>query len=224
MLKPDELNKLSHWKIDIAAIRTDLTVTKGDIISVKIELLNQESGGICADCTAVCECTIDVAIVCCDDDIVIPLPTQFGMYFPYVTDGGVWNTGIVVSNIGSLLPWTAATVAPAAMEATFILTDVNGDKFTYTKTDFTASNFAFDLGSILDEFDGAPAVGPMWLEVQTNFLVDGYCYIENGIFGLGTVARQWSSLLQIYEQYSTALGLPTDFEGGLDPDDIENPF
>ncbi|MDD5724328.1 MAG: hypothetical protein PHY29_11420 [Syntrophales bacterium] len=211
----DELNKLSHWWIDVQPIRTDPAVIQaGQKISLKVELLNQESGGICSDCTAVCECTIDLAVVCCDS-ISIPVPTQFGMYFPYVTDGGAWNTGIVVTNIGSLLPWAEATVAPADMEATLILTDKTGAKFTYVKDDFTTTNWGFDLGALLPEFDGTPAAGPMWLEVQTNYLVDGYCYIENGVFGLGTDARQWSSLLQIYQQYAEAFGLPTDFTGGL---------
>ena len=202
----DVAEKRHQWWIDIPGMRIDRNVLHdGELISVKVELLAAGSGGICADCDAVCECIVDVAVVCCD---IIPLPERFGMYFPYVTDGGDWNTGIVVTNIGSMLPWAEATVAPADMEATLILTDVNGDQYTYTKDDFTTSNWAFDLGTLLPEFSGTPADGPMWLEVRTNFLVDGYSYIENGIYGLGTQPRQWCSLLQIYEQYADLYGLP----------------
>jgi hypothetical protein len=214
-------DKESHWWIDIPVMRIDREeIAKGALISVKIELLNQESGGICSECASVCECIIDVAYVCCEDDIALPMPTNFGMYFPYVVDSGSWHTGIVVANIGSMMPWDAADVAAENMEATLILTDENGVKYTYAKTDFTTTNWAFNLGSLLAEFDGTPADGPMWLEVQTNFLVDGYSYIENGVYGLGTQARQWSSLLEIYKQYADILGMPTNFGDTISEDDF----
>jgi hypothetical protein len=61
----DELSKLSRWWIDIPEIRIDPTVLhNGEKISVKIETLDQSTGGICPDCVATCECTIDVAKVC----------------------------------------------------------------------------------------------------------------------------------------------------------------
>lgn len=96
----DELDKLSHWWIDIPPIRIDRTVLhNGETISVKIELLNQASGGICAACTSVCDCTIAVAKVCCyavsgSSKLTFP-------YFTSITAGNWWN-GIVILNKSSV--------------------------------------------------------------------------------------------------------------------------
>ena len=174
----DAINKLSHWWIDIAPIRIDPNVLHaGELISVKIELLNQESGGICAECTSVCECIVDVAIVCCLDG------AHYSMYFPYVlTQNATWSTGIVVTNLSS-------SIAIADMEATFTLTDGTGTEFTYTKTDFETKVWAFGLDSELSNFSGTPAPGAAWLKVETNFSVDGWQFMTDGVFGAGTLPR-----------------------------------
>ena len=213
----DETNKRHQWVIDIPTLRIDRHVLhNGEIISVKVELLAEGTGGICADCDAVCECIIDVAIVCCDD-IVIPLPERFGMYFPYVTWQGSWSTGVVVTNISSIIPYAPMVVAAEDMEVTFVLHDVNGDQFTYFKDDFTTTSWAFSMGALVPEFDGTPAAGPAWLEVQTNFAVDGYSYIANGNFGLGTLPRQWSSIIELMKQYLEAFGVTIDDLIGMTP-------
>lgn len=175
----DELAKLSHWWIDIAPIRIDPNVlNSNELISVKIELMNQASGGICADCTAVCECVIDVAKVCCDEVELLRC-----MYFPYVvTQDATWGTGIVVTNLDS-------DVDIADMEATFTLTDSAGDVFTYTKTDFDTKVWPFMLDTELPNFSGTPAPGPAWLKVETNFYLDGYHFMTDGVFGAGTLPR-----------------------------------
>lgn len=174
----DAIDKLSHWWIDIAPIRIDPNVLHaGELISVKIELLNQESGGICADCTSVCECIVDVAIVCCADG------AHYSMYFPYVlTQDASWFTGIVVTNLGS-------SVEIADMSATFTLTDGTGTEFTYTKSDFETKVWAFNLDTELSNFSGTPAPGAAWLKVGTNFSVDGYEFLTDGVFGAGTLPR-----------------------------------
>ncbi len=110
-------------------------------------------------------------------------PGSDSMYFPYVlTDSGAWFTGIVVTNLGT-------SVTADDMEATLTITDSTGTMFTYTKSDFTTTVWAVILDNIIGEFSGTPAAGPAWLNVTTNFNVDGYSYLSNGDFGAGTLAR-----------------------------------
>lgn len=113
--------------------------------------------------------------------------TPFCMYFPYVLTGSSpWQTGIVVSNVGS-------DVAPSDMEVLFTLTDSTGTQFTYTKDDFTAVVYPTFLDTMLTEFSGTPAAGPAWLKVQGNFVIDGYSFLTNSIFGAGTLPRPLES-------------------------------
>lgn len=218
----DDVTEKRHvWWIDIPGMRIDRNVlNNGELIEVKIELLAAGTGGICADCDAVCECIVKVAIVCCDGEIDIPLPEKFGMYFPYVTWQGAWTTGIVITNISSIIPYAQMVVAPADMEVEFVLHDVNGDQFTYKKEDFTTASWAFNMGTLVPEFSGTPANGPAWLEVRTNFLVDGYSYIQNGVFGLGTLPRQWSSIIEMMKQYLEYFGVSIDDLIGMTPINI----
>lgn len=175
----DILSNLSHWWIDIPEIRLTLDIAKCDKVSVKIELLSERVGGICAECEPVCECIIDVAKACCDCGVV----PEDCMYFPYVLTGSMpWMTGLVVTNLSS--------GAIADMEATFTLTDDNGDVFTYTKTDFDTKVWAFNLDGVLADWGWAPLPGAAWLKVKTNFLVDGYEFLCDGVFGAGTLPRQ----------------------------------
>lgn len=176
----DVTEKRHEWWIDIPGLRIDRNVLHdGELISVKIELLAAGSGGICADCDAVCECIIDVAIVCCEEVAVSTC-----MYFPYVLPGDrAWGTGIAVTNISD--------VAIADMVATFTLTDKRGAEFTYTKSDFTSKVWSAYLNDILADFEGTgtPATGAAWLKVSTNFGVDGYEFLTDGVFGAGTLPR-----------------------------------
>jgi hypothetical protein len=179
-IKPVDVTEKRHeWWIDIPGMRIDRNVLHDDeLISVKIELLAAGTGGICADCDAVCECIINVANVCCEDPEV-----SYSMYFPYVvTQNATWSTGIVVTNLSS-------SVAIADMEATFRLTDWEGNEFTYTKTDFDAKVWAFGLDTELPNFSGTPAPGSAWLKVETNFNTDGWQFMTDGFFGAGTLPR-----------------------------------
>ena len=178
VVKKDDGN---FWWINIPRIRVDPNVLhNGETISVRIELLSA-TRGICPSCDAICECVFDIAIVCCDSTI------SKCIFFPYVLPGDAnWNTGIVVSNTGT-------SVLPADMVATFTLTDYTGAKFTYVKSDFTTVVWSTYLNSILADFSGMPAAGPAYLMVSTNFGVDGYEFLDDGIFGAGTLPRQPSS-------------------------------
>lgn len=105
----DETNKLSYWRIHVPQIRIDPAVLKaGEIISVKVELLNQLTGGICAKCVAVCECTVIVAKACCS--------ATNSCTFPYFTSltaatpANNWWNGIAITNTG-VLPGTATLYA-----------------------------------------------------------------------------------------------------------------
>ena len=107
------------------------------------------------------------------------------MYFPYVTNMGSWDTGIVVTNLSS--PLNAGDIA--AMEATFTLTDYTGEAFTYTKTNFTTGIYVNTLTGLISEAGWVPASGAAWLSVESNFNVDGYSFLTDGTFGAGTLPR-----------------------------------
>ena len=169
------------WWFDMPAMRYDVDdATRGARVNVKIELLTAESG-ICGDWKVICECIVDLGVWCPERD--------YGcMYFPYVLPGATaWHTGIVVTNLTS---GTSYAVAPADMVATFTLTDKTGAQFTYVKDDFTNVVWSTWLNDILAEFDGTPATGPGWLKVKTNFEVDGYEFLTDGVFGAGTLPRR----------------------------------
>jgi hypothetical protein len=109
--------------------------------------------------------------------------TPYCMYFPYVLTGSTpWQTGVVISNVGS-------DVGPSDMEVIFTLTDSTGAQFTYTKDDFTSVVYTNFLDTMLDDFSDTPAAGPAWLKVQGNFVIDGYSFLTNGTFGAGTLPR-----------------------------------
>ena len=175
----DEDDSLHTWWIDIPAMVYDIDeITPGDVVQVKIELLNEIIGGICAECVSVCECTVEVGTLCCEEEEI-----SYSMYFPYVvTQNDTWGTGIVVTNLSS-------SVSIDDMQATFTLTDWEDNTFTYTKTDFDAKVWAFMLDDQLPNFSGTPAVGSAWLKVSTNFSVDGYQFMTDGVFGAGTLPR-----------------------------------
>ena len=170
------------WWFDMPAMRYDVDdATRGARVNVKIELMTAESG-ICADWKVICECIVDLGVWCPER------PAHDSMYFPYVLPGDTaWHTGIVVTNLSS---GTSYAVAPADMVATFTLTDKTGAQFTYEKSDFTTVVWSTWLNDILAEFDGTPATGSGWLKVDTNFEVDGYEFLTDGIFGAGTLPRK----------------------------------
>lgn len=108
------------------------------------------------------------------------------MYFPYViSDTAPWKTGIVVTNLAP------ESIPADQMEVTFILTDKNGDTYEETvgPNVLTEVIWASNLDAAIASFGWAPAAGSCWLEVITNFPVDGWCYHSNDVFGAGTLPR-----------------------------------
>jgi len=172
----DEAFSLSYWWLDIPQMLKDFSeINPGEELQIKVELLWDAGAGICASCKTICECIFTLGIF--GDDVRT-------MYFPYVfTDISPWQTGLVVTNLD------AVTTPIANMEATFTLMDSTGKKFTYKKTDFQASVWPFMLDSIVANFDGTPKAGAGWLKVDTNFKVDGYQFVTDGVYGAGTLPR-----------------------------------
>lgn len=163
----DELNKLARWVINIPPIRVDPKVVKAnDKISVRIETLDLNTGGICADCVVSCECVIDVAIVC---------PTGLSAstcLFPYFTS-------VTAANDAAFQPWWngIAITNTSAYDGTAKLTVTQQDGKTGT---FTTP--VIKAGSIfVRALENIPFVGtglgglPVWIKVDTTFpSMDGF--------------------------------------------------
>ena len=189
-ITPDDvLNKLSRWWIVIPMIKLDTSVLHdGEMISVKIETLDQNTGGICAACVATCECTIEVARVC--------PPRTMGSFcrFPYFTsttsatpDQPWWN-GIAIVNTSS-----------QAGTATLSVFQQDGKTGTYTTPQIPAkSMYVKPLDQI--PFTGSGLGGlPLYLEVASTFpALDGFAIIANTDTGesMGYLCRKFTFLLE----------------------------
>jgi hypothetical protein len=179
----DETAKTSRWWVNIPEIRIDPAVlNKGEKISVKIETLDQSTGGICADCVATCECVVDVAYVC-------PSTTSSSScIFPYFTsttapnDTQLYWNGIAITNTGS----TSGT-------ATLTVKQQDGATGTYTTPSIAA-------GSIwVKSLDQVPFTGsglgnlPIWIKVTSTFgSMDGFAIIADTSTGesMGYLCRK----------------------------------
>jgi len=180
----DETNKLSYWKIDVPPIRIDPTVLHNcEIISVKIELLDQSTGGICADCVAVCECVIDVAKVCC--------PSTGGTasclypYFSSTTEANdaqpFWN-GIVVVNTSAV-----------AGTATLTVYQQDGKVGTYTTPSIAAHSLYVQALENISFSGSGLGDKPIYINVSTTFpSMDGFAIIANTATGesMGYLCRK----------------------------------
>jgi hypothetical protein len=187
---PEGWSGYKYWQIQIPNIRIDVDEIvelglQGQAVEIKIEFIRPGTGSICqGDCQVICECTIKVATLCPDE-----VGNEAGgecVYFPYViTQYGNWATGIAISNLGNT---TAEN-----MIATFKLTDKTGKAFTYEKKDFETKCWSGVLDSMLNQGlfvgDGTPASGHAWLQIDTNFTVDGYQFVTDGVFGGSTLGR-----------------------------------
>jgi len=179
----DENLDRSYWGIDIPPmyVSSNAAAYEGKKIQVKIEILDAAGNTICASCTPICECTIDIAIIGCSSG-------TFCMTFPYVVtqigDSTGWSTGIAVANMQK------DVTSPVV---TFTITDSEGKAFTASQS-MTKTVNAWMLDDILDSWTwtpaGLPAPGPAFLKVSGNFWMDGYQFMTDGNFGAGTQPRQ----------------------------------
>jgi len=176
----DVLNKLSRWWIILPEMRVDVNVVKpNDVISVRIETLDQASGGICATCRATCVCVIDVAIMC------PTAPTSSGCIFPYFTSttagGDYWN-GIAIVNTGS-----------TAGNATLTVYQQDGATGTFTTPSIAGHGmYVAALENIGFTGTGLGAM-PIYISVSSTFSsLDGFAMIANSSTGesMGYLCRQ----------------------------------
>jgi len=179
----DITNQVSYWGIDIPAIMVTSAAKAGSKVSVKIELLDATSAGICSSCTPLCYCEIQIAVLGCEDGG----QTQC-INFPYVVTGieeaSGWSTGIAVANLDTNV------TAPVL---TFKLTDSTGAIFTAERS-FTEKVGAWMLDTALANWTWVPATAPApgaaMLQVSGNFNLDGYEFMTDGSFGAGTLPRE----------------------------------
>ena len=134
----DEANQLHMWWIDIPAMVYDLSeVTPGDVVTIKIELLNKDVAGICAECVSICECTVDVGTMGCKVEAITKC-----IYFPYVLQQEEgWYSGIAITNLGFLgAAWTPTITFIDAAGAEFVATPTyNKGTVAFLMDDVTSS-------------------------------------------------------------------------------------
>jgi len=167
----DETYKRSYWKLDVPPIRIDPNVLHNcEVISVKIELLDQSTGGICADCAAVCECIVDVAKVCCES-----VSGSASCLYPYFSSTAAatdeqpfWN-GIVVVNTSSV-----------AGTATLTIYQQDGVVGSFTTPTIAAhSMYVAALENIAFSGTGLGDL-PVYVNVTTTFpSMDGFAIVAN---------------------------------------------
>jgi hypothetical protein len=182
----DENLKRSRWWIDIPYIRIDPNVLhNGEKISVKIETLDQATGGICATCVATCECIIDVAYVCPSSPVVLTDKCLFP-YFTSTTEATpeqpYWN-GIAIINT-STTPGTA----------TLSVFQKDGATGTFTTPTIDAQSMYVEaLENIPFTGSGLGGKNPIYIKVVTTFDgMDGFAMIANTVTGesMGYLCRQ----------------------------------
>ncbi len=180
----DETDNLSRWLINIPEMRIDTSVLHNcETISVKIETLDQNTGGICAECTATCECIIQVAKVCC------ATPSSSTCLFPYFTsttapnDAQPWWNGIAIINTGS-----------SDGTATLLVTQTDGVKGEVT-VDVAAGAIYVEMLKDIEFTAAGGTLGdkPVWIQVNTTFTsMDGFAIIADSTTGesMGYLCRK----------------------------------
>ena len=181
----DVLNKLSRWWIILPEMRVDSNVLKAnDVISVRIETLDQASGGICATCRATCVCVIDVAKMCPTSDI----SGSTTCLFPYFTstsaatpDNPYWN-GIAIVNTG-------------AKTGSAVLTVYQQDGRTGTFTTPLIAGHGMYVAALENIGFSGTGLGdmPVYISVSSTFSsLDGFAMIANSVSGesMGYLCRQ----------------------------------
>jgi hypothetical protein len=197
------------WEVFLPCFWVDPNeVTPGEIAQASVRLI-MAAEGVCGDCEVVCECIVDLGIICCPATVTIPEGGCF--YFPYVIAGtqSGWFTGFVVTALEN--PLTGEIKADRTIELTLTMED--GSVYTAT-VDMDAAGvvvWAVNLNTIAWN-EGTPS-GSGTLRVETDFVSDGYEYLSNGSFGLGTLPRccLWELMPHNYD--AIVQGLTEDFLG-----------
>jgi hypothetical protein len=182
----DEANHLSRWLINIPEMRVSPCDMKAnDVIQLKIEILDQSTGGLCADCQSVCECVVDIATMCPS------LGATSTCVFPYFTSTtapddvtNYWWNGIAITNTSG----TAGT-------ATLTVTQQDGAKGAYTTPTIAAGSvWVAPLANIpFTPSTGTLGGKPCWISVSTTFpTVDGMGLMADTSTGesMGYLCRQ----------------------------------
>jgi len=171
-----EINQESKWWIDMLAMRIDPNILhNSELLSVKIELLNAESGGICATCESICECIVDIATVCCPEEEA----EANCIWFPYVMQQDeYWQTGLGL---------TASSFDGTSWTADISFTDKTGATFTDEDKTFTDGTVAIDVDAWITAKGWEPAAGPGWICIESTESIGGLEYImfmlEDMLFG-----------------------------------------
>lgn len=181
----DEINALNYWQIDIPFIRIDRTILhNGETIKVKVEFLNQDVGrGICSDCPPICEGTITVAKVCCDESSTCFFPYFTSISAPDDATGQFyWNGISIINNSG------------VAGVATFTAHEQGGGIGTFeTPLIQPGSMFVTTLDQI--QWTGTLLGGlrPIFIDVTTNMsMIDGFAMMADSSTGesMGYLCRK----------------------------------
>lgn len=179
----DVLNKLSRWWIILPEMRVD-NLQPNDKISVRIETLDQASGGICATCRATCVCVIDVAQMCPTSGDL----TGTSCLFPYFTSttaatpGNPYWNGIAIVNTSSKAGVAVLSVYQQdGMTGTFTTPSIAGHGM-YVAALENIGFFGTGLGDM-----------PVYISVSSTFeAVDGFAMIANSETGesMGYLCRK----------------------------------
>jgi hypothetical protein len=141
-----------YWWIDIKPIRVDPSLlASGATIQVKIELLDDAGTSICGGCT-ICECTIDVAQMCCST--ATPTTT---LVFPYFASNASYWRGVAIINPGV----TSGTI-------TMTLHDTAGNMATASASAPAGGMFVDSLDN-LTWTGAADTNGRCWVSAACNF-------------------------------------------------------
>jgi hypothetical protein len=183
--KMDELYNVSYWWIDVPPMRLDATEAKaGEVIQIKVSLLGQREGTICASCTPFCSCIIDIARIGCD--------ARGDLLFPYVVQqAGNRKTGIAIANLS-----VGQTIVNPTVN--FTMVDSTGTVFK-ASTPMTKQVWAWELDALISGADALTwvstpagrtvAPGFAWMCINGNFAMDGYSFIQDGNFGGSVLPR-----------------------------------
>lgn len=164
ILAEDEVNKRSHWAIDIPAIVVTTAISECSTISVEIGLMTEATGGICGECAVACSCVYDLYRVCC------PVGTTSWL-FPYFTSLGdadaYWN-GIVIDNLSS----QEGTVTLTAYEK-------DGSVGTFTTDVIPAHSMFVDLLENIAWSGDGLGNAPCYIIAKSTFVSDGFAMMAD---------------------------------------------